>query len=162
MAETTSKLSDMASELSDKANGQWGKLETMVEERVAKTLNKLGLPLAKDLAAMEARLEALHQTVQTLAARPAQVNKAKTVAKAAVKTPARAPAKTVAKAPTKTAPQTAAKAPVKTVAKTSAKPATRAPSSVSAPTPAKAPRKAPARKTPVPKAGDNVVAEPKA
>ena len=69
IAEATKKMSSMASEISSKATGQWDKLETIFEDRVAKALAKLGVPSAKEVEALVARLEALDKTVQELSAK---------------------------------------------------------------------------------------------
>ena len=44
ISEATSKMSSMATDISSKASGQWDKLETIFEGRVAKALKKLGVP----------------------------------------------------------------------------------------------------------------------
>ena len=59
ISEATNKMASMATQISSKASGQWGKLEDIFEDRVAKALNKLGVPSAKDIAALNARIDAL-------------------------------------------------------------------------------------------------------
>lgn len=76
IAEATSKMTSMATEFSSKATGQWDKLENIFEDRVAKALNKLGVPSAKDVNALMARIDALNETVQQLAASKAPTGKA--------------------------------------------------------------------------------------
>lgn len=91
--EATQKMSSMATDISSKASGQWDKLENIFEDRVAKALNKLGVPSAKDVSALIARIDELNASVQKLSGtQPA----AKTVPKAGPKTAAKAP---VAKKP---------------------------------------------------------------
>ena len=90
MTEASSKISDMASGISSKAAGQWDKLETIFEERVAKALNKLGVPSGQDIDALIHRIDALNKSVQKLSAKaaPARVPVKKSVkpaAKVAVK-----------------------------------------------------------------------------
>jgi poly(hydroxyalkanoate) granule-associated protein len=85
--EATHKMTSMASDIGSRASGQWDKLENIFEDRVAKALNKLGVPSAKDIDALIARIDALNASVHKLT--PA---KAKPAAKKAV-------AKTVAVAP---------------------------------------------------------------
>ena len=105
IAEATSRMTAMAGDITGKASGQWDKLENIFEDRVAKALNKLGVPSAKDVTALIARIDELNQSVRHL------------TAKAAAKNPAKAPAK----APAKVAPN-----PVrKMAAKAMAKPASR-------------------------------------
>ena len=94
ISEATSKMSTMANGISNKASGQWDKLESIFEERVAKALNKLGVPSAQDVAALIERIEALNKSVQRLSAKGA-------APKATVKTPAKAAIKTPAKRATK-------------------------------------------------------------
>lgn len=80
LSEATHKMTNMATDISSKASGQWDKLENIFEERVAKALNKLGVPSAKDVNALIARIDELSQAVQKLSAKaPA----AQTPAKAA-------------------------------------------------------------------------------
>lgn len=66
ISEATSRVTAMAGGLTSKATGQWGKLEDIFEERVAKALNKLGVPSAKDVNALIARIDALNASVQAL------------------------------------------------------------------------------------------------
>lgn len=119
--EATNKMSTLATDISSKANGQWDKLENIFEERVAKALNKLGVPSAKDVNALIARIDDLNKAVQKMsveapapkatpakAATPKVAPKAKPAAKPAPKAKAAAPkaapkAKTPAKVPTKPA-----------------------------------------------------------
>ena len=93
--EATQKMTSMATDISSKASGQWDKLENIFEERVAKALHKLGVPSAKDIDALIARIDALNASVKKLSA-------TKTAAKPVVKAPV---AKPVAKkAPARKAP----------------------------------------------------------
>lgn len=66
ITEATQKMTSMASDISSKASGQWDKLENIFEDRVAKALNKLGVPSAKDISALIARIDALNASVQKL------------------------------------------------------------------------------------------------
>ncbi len=108
MTEASSKISNMASGISSKATGQWDKLETIFEDRVAKALNKLGVPSGKDIAALIHRIDELNKSVQKLSAKRAPPHvAAKKTAKPAAK-PADKPA---AKSATKSAaPRKRAKA----------------------------------------------------
>ena len=113
ITEATQKVSSMANEISSKATGQWDKLENLFEERVAKALNKLGVPSARDVEALIARIDELNAHVQRLSGKAT-----KPAAKAAApKAPARKPAaKPVAKAATKPAAKVPAKRPARKVA----------------------------------------------
>lgn len=104
IAEATSKMSSMATDISSKASGQWDKLETIFEDRVAKALNKLGVPSAKDVKALIDRIDELNAAVQKLSSKsaapkttPAKKAAPKAAAKPATKTAAPAPAKAPAK-----------------------------------------------------------------
>jgi poly(hydroxyalkanoate) granule-associated protein len=99
ISEATNKMSTMATDITSKASGQWDKLENIFEERVAKALNKLGVPSAKDVNALIARIDELNKAVQKLSATaPAAKAAAKPVAsKAKVAAPkAKTPAKKAA------------------------------------------------------------------
>ncbi|WP_372656575.1 phasin family protein [Hydrogenophaga sp.] len=113
ISEATNRMSNMATGISTKAAGQWDKLENIFEERVAKALNKLGVPSAKDVDALIARIDTLSQQVQSLGGKPAAAKPAarKTAArKVAVRktAAAKAPAKKASKVVRKTTRKTAA------------------------------------------------------
>ena len=69
ISEATSKMTNMATDITSKASGQWDKLENIFEERVAKALNKLGVPSAKDVNELIARIDDLNKAVQKLSAK---------------------------------------------------------------------------------------------
>lgn len=124
ITEATSRVTTMASDIGSKAQGQWDKLENIFEDRVAKALAKLGVPSARDLEALSARVDAL--------AKGSKAAPAKAAAKPAAKAPAKkAPAKKAA--PAKAAAKPAAKAPAKKAA--AKKPAARAAADTGASTP---------------------------
>lgn len=109
ITEATQKVSSMATEISSKATGQWDKLENLFEDRVAKALNKLGVPSARDVEALIARIDELNAHVQRLSGKAT-----KPAAKpAATKAPAR---KAAAKPVTKAAAKPAAKRPARKAA----------------------------------------------
>ncbi len=83
ITEATSRMAAMASDIGTKATGQWDKLENIFEDRVSKALGKLGVPSAKDVAALNARVDALQDKL-------AKLGKSAAPAKAAAKA---APAK---------------------------------------------------------------------
>jgi poly(hydroxyalkanoate) granule-associated protein len=97
LAEATQKATQAAHTLSERATGQWGKLENIFEDRVAKALHSLGLPSAAEMEALHARVAALEAQLGGKA-------------KPATKTTAKPSAKSATKAATKTA---AKKAPAK-------------------------------------------------
>ena len=85
----TSRMASMATDIQSKAGNQWDKLETIFEDRVAKALNKLGVPSAKDVDALIARIDELNRNVQKMSAKapakPATKTPAKTATKPATK-----------------------------------------------------------------------------
>lgn len=101
ISEVTGKMSAMAGTVTAKAGQNWDKLEAIFEQRTAKALTKLGVPTAKDV-------QALNQRVEELAAAVARLGKA-----------AGAPAKTAAKPTAKAA--AAGKVGAKSAAKTAAR-----------------------------------------
>ena len=66
MAEAAAKAGAMASDLGQRASGQFDRLESIFEERVAKALNSMGLPNAQDMADLQARVDALEAEVKAL------------------------------------------------------------------------------------------------
>jgi poly(hydroxyalkanoate) granule-associated protein len=93
ITEATSRMSGMANDISSKATGQWDKLESIFEDRVAKALNKLGVPSSKDIDALVARIDELNHNVAKLGGRATAPKAApKAAAKPAAKAPARKPA----------------------------------------------------------------------
>jgi len=108
ISEATNKMSTMATDISSKASGQWDKLENIFEERVAKALNKLGVPSAKDVNALIARIDELNKAVQKLSTKaPVPKAVAKPAAKAS-KAAAPKAKKAVAPAPARKTAQPAA------------------------------------------------------
>jgi hypothetical protein len=95
-------MSSMATDISSKASGQWDKLESIFEDRVAKALNKLGVPSAKDISVLIARIDELNKNVQKLAVKRA-------APKATLKTAAKPAPKKVAKVALKAAAKPTAK-----------------------------------------------------
>jgi len=59
LAQAQARMAGFASEFGTKAAGGWGKLENIFEDRVARALEKLGVPSAEEVAALRARIETL-------------------------------------------------------------------------------------------------------
>lgn len=59
----TGKMTAMADGMSGKAGAQWDKLESIFEQRVAKALNKMGVPSSKDIDSLIKRIDALSAKV---------------------------------------------------------------------------------------------------
>lgn len=93
--EATHKMTSMASDIGSRASGQWDKLENIFEDRVAKALNKLGVPSAKDIDALIARIDALNASVHKLTPAKVKPTAKKAAAPAVVAEPAakKAPAR---------------------------------------------------------------------
>jgi len=80
IGEVTSRMSNMAGDVSAKAGQQWDKLESIFEERVSKALGKLGVPSAKDVDALTKRIDELSAQVAKLSkSAPAKATAAKAV-----------------------------------------------------------------------------------
>ena len=77
ISEATNRMANMATDISSKASGQWDKLENIFEERVAKALNKLGVPSAKDIDVLIARIDELNRNVVRLSAKSQGTARAK-------------------------------------------------------------------------------------
>src|SRR5512140_1921031 len=60
ISEATNRMATMATDISSRASGQWDKLENIFEERVSRALNKLGVPSAKDIDVLIARIDELN------------------------------------------------------------------------------------------------------
>ena len=89
----TGKMTAMADGVSNRAGAQWDKLEAIFEARVAKALNKLGVPSSKDIDALIQRIDTLSAKVGGAKAAPA---KKAAVRPAAKKSPVRRAARKAA------------------------------------------------------------------
>jgi poly(hydroxyalkanoate) granule-associated protein len=99
ISEVTGRMSAMAGNVTHKAGQNWDKLEAIFEERTAKALNRLGVPTAKDVETLSARVEALAAAVARLGV-PVKAPRTPRAAKAAQATKKTVVA-TVAEAPAK-------------------------------------------------------------
>lgn len=114
LGDVAGKMTAMAGEVGNKANAQWDKLEGIFEERTARALSKMGVPTAKDVAALSERVDALAAAVARLGGQSAS-------SPAAPAKNARKPATRTKSAPPAPADAAAAQAPRKRAArKTSA------------------------------------------
>jgi poly(hydroxyalkanoate) granule-associated protein len=87
LGEVGGRVARVTGDLSKQATESWDRLEQVFEDRVARALNRLGVPTNADVQALVARVDALNASVQALGGKPARAPRA---------TPARA---TVARAP---------------------------------------------------------------
>jgi poly(hydroxyalkanoate) granule-associated protein len=77
--EVTGKMSAMAGTVTSKAGQNWDKLEAIFEQRTAKAMNKLGVPTAKDVAALVKRVDELAVAVAKMSKGAAPAKAAKSV-----------------------------------------------------------------------------------
>ena len=119
ISEATSKMANMAGDIQSKAGHQWDKLENIFEDRVAKALNKLGVPSAKDVDALIARIDELNKNVQKMSSK-APAAKAPAVKKAAPARKAATPRSAPARAETATVETTRPAAAKRATAKRTA------------------------------------------
>jgi poly(hydroxyalkanoate) granule-associated protein len=110
LGDVAGKMTAMAGEVGSKANAQWDKLETIFEERTARALGKLGVPNAKALAALEARVAALEAAQGDSAAKVPKFRPGKAL-KDAVQTAKPQPAVRTARRKASAAPAAEAAAP---------------------------------------------------
>ncbi|HEV7915273.1 MAG TPA: phasin family protein [Albitalea sp.] len=80
IGEVTSKMSNMAGDVTARAGQQWDKLESIFEERTSKALSKLGVPSSKDVDALIQRIDELSAQVAKLS-KAAPARAAKTTAR---------------------------------------------------------------------------------
>jgi poly(hydroxyalkanoate) granule-associated protein len=91
LSDITGKVTAATGDVSKMATGTWDKLETVFEERVARSLNRLGVPTNKDIQALTKRVEELTAMLNgkgaSKAAKPvaATAKKASKVAKKVVR-----------------------------------------------------------------------------
>ena len=146
VADVSDGVSKLADGVGKQASGSWDKLEQVFEERVARALATIGVPMQNDIAALHAKIDALSLQVAALSGKAAPAPKPKAVAKPAVKAapksvakavPKAAPKASVAKTPAKAAataaPRAAARPVSKPVSKAVSKPAARAAAKKKAP-----------------------------
>jgi poly(hydroxyalkanoate) granule-associated protein len=74
LVQAQARMAGFASEFGQRAAGGWGKLESIFEDRVARALEKLGMPSAQEVAALRSRVEALEAQLRQhdSAAKPAR------------------------------------------------------------------------------------------
>ncbi len=134
VADVGDSVSKLADGVGKQASGSWDKLEQVFEERVARALATIGVPMQNDIAALHAKIDALSLQVAALSGKAAPAPKPKAVAEPAVKAapssvakaaPKASAAKTTAKPAARAAPRAAAKPVSKPVSKAVSKPAAR-------------------------------------
>ena len=91
--EATERLTHLASDFGQQTSVRVDRLEHLFEDRVAKALQRLGIPTLQDLQALTARVAQLEAQLAKATAKPSAAKSIKPVAKAAVKAPAKSAAK---------------------------------------------------------------------
>lgn len=66
LGETATRLSEMLQGLSNRTSGPRDRFESLLEEGVARVLGRLGVPSAKELAALMQRIDAMEQQLASL------------------------------------------------------------------------------------------------
>ncbi len=78
--EVSARVSNLAGEVQARAGQRWDKIESIFEDRTAKALARLGVPAAKDLQSLEARVAAIEaklaKPVRKPVTKPAPIVKA--------------------------------------------------------------------------------------
>ncbi len=78
--EVSTRMNSIAGEVQARAGQRWDKIESIFEDRTAKALARLGVPAAKDLQSLEARVAAIEaklaKPVRKPVAKPAPIVKA--------------------------------------------------------------------------------------
>ena len=87
LGEVTGRVGKVAGDLSKQATESWDRLEQVFEERVARALNRLGVPTNSDIQELIARVDALNASVQALGGKPARAPRAAAARKAAAGAP---------------------------------------------------------------------------
>ncbi len=87
-SEASGRMSSMANEISAKASGQWDKLESIFEERVSRALNHLGVPSAREVNVLTARIDELERKLDKLSAARSSTGSTRPTAKT-IRRPAR-------------------------------------------------------------------------
>ena len=88
ISEVTGRMTAMAGTVTAKAGQNWDKLEAIFEQRTAKAMSKLGVPTAKDVQALTARVDELAAAVAKLS-KVSGKRAGKAAGKSAVKAPSR-------------------------------------------------------------------------
>ena len=86
VGEVTGQMNKAAKTATNKANAAWDKLESVFEDRVARSLNSLGVPTNDDIQSLTKQVAELSATVKSLRAKPTSTAKAPAKKAAAKKT----------------------------------------------------------------------------
>jgi poly(hydroxyalkanoate) granule-associated protein len=86
LTEAGQKVSHLAQDLSQRASSQWSQLEGLFEDRVARAMERLGMPTAQQVQALQARVAELEAQLKARKVSPG-AQKVTPARKAAIKTP---------------------------------------------------------------------------
>lgn len=106
LSQAQARMAGFATEFGAKAAGGWGKLENIFEERVARALEKLGVPSAQEVAALKARVAALEAQLEPAASTARRTTGTARKKTAAHKTTAAADGAALVKKPSRRAAST--------------------------------------------------------
>jgi poly(hydroxyalkanoate) granule-associated protein len=81
VGEMTEQMNKAAQTATTKANAAWDKLEQVFEDRVSRSLNRLGVPTNKDIKSLSKQVEELSAAVKALRAKQSKAPAKKTVTK---------------------------------------------------------------------------------
>jgi poly(hydroxyalkanoate) granule-associated protein len=76
VGEVTDQMNKAAQTATTKANAAWDKLEQVFEDRVARALNRLGVPTNKDISSLSKQVAELNAAVNALRAKQPKASKA--------------------------------------------------------------------------------------
>lgn len=105
LGEVAGRFGRVAGGVSKQATHSWDRLEQVFEDRVARALNRLGVPTNAEVQELIARVETLTASVQALGGKPARTPRAAAARKPAAK--AAKAAKAAARPPRKAAKKAA-------------------------------------------------------
>ena len=96
LGDMAGRMTSMAGDVGARAGQHWDKLESIFEDRTAKAMGKLGVPMKKDVDALVARIDELSAKVASLSRTPVAKKAAAKKATTAEAPPRRAPRKRAA------------------------------------------------------------------
>ena len=91
LGDMAGRMTSMAGDVGARAGQHWDKLESIFEDRTAKAMGKLGVPMKKDVDALVARIDELSAKVASLSRTPVAKKAAAKKATTAETPPRRAP-----------------------------------------------------------------------
>ena len=71
LSEVTDRFAKAAGDVAKQATQSWDRLEQVFEERVARSLSRLGVPTNRDIAQLITRIDELNASIKALSKKPA-------------------------------------------------------------------------------------------